>query len=46
VSVASYRIADFATDVVAFMDALEIERATLVGHSYGNFIARSSTNPR
>jgi non-heme chloroperoxidase len=35
-----YRIADFAADVVAFMDALEIERAALVAHSYGSFVAR------
>ena len=35
-----YRIADFAADVVAFMDALGIESAALVSHSYGSFVAR------
>ena len=35
-----YRIEDFAADVVSFMDALEIERASLVGHSFGSFVAR------
>jgi non-heme chloroperoxidase len=35
-----YRIEDLAADVVSFMDALEIDRASLVGHSYGSFVAR------
>jgi pimeloyl-ACP methyl ester carboxylesterase len=35
-----YAIADLATDAVALLDALDIERATLVGHSYGTFVAR------
>jgi pimeloyl-ACP methyl ester carboxylesterase len=35
-----YRIADLAADTVAFMDALDIERVALVGHSYGSFVAR------
>jgi len=35
-----YAISDLAADVVAFLDALEIERATLVGHSFGSFVAR------
>jgi pimeloyl-ACP methyl ester carboxylesterase len=35
-----YAIPDLAGDVVAFLDALEIERVTLVGHSFGSFVAR------
>ena len=31
-----YRTRDFAADVVAFLDALEIERAIIVGHSMGS----------
>jgi len=31
-----YRPADFAADVAAFMDVMEIERAVLVGHSMGS----------
>jgi len=34
-----YTQQDYADDVVAFMDALGIERATIVGHSLGAFIA-------
>jgi non-heme chloroperoxidase len=37
---ASYGIPDFAADVVSFLDAIAIERATLVGHSFGSFVAR------
>jgi non-heme chloroperoxidase len=35
-----YTVADFAEDVVAFLDAMEIPRATLVGHSMGAFVAQ------
>jgi pimeloyl-ACP methyl ester carboxylesterase len=38
-----YAIPDLAADVVAFLDALAIERATLVGHSFGSFVARCAT---
>lgn len=34
-----YRPADFAADVASFMDAMEIERAVLVGHSMGSINA-------
>jgi pimeloyl-ACP methyl ester carboxylesterase len=35
-----YAIDDFASDVAAFLDALSIERAAVVGHSFGSFVAR------
>ena len=35
-----YAISDFADDAVALLDALSIERATVVGHSFGSFVAR------
>jgi len=35
-----YGIASLADDVRAFLDAVGIERATLVGHSFGSFVAR------
>ncbi|MDY7226380.1 alpha/beta fold hydrolase [Hyalangium rubrum] len=35
-----YTQQDFAADVAAFMDAMRISRATLVGHSMGSFIAQ------
>lgn len=38
--VSGYTIPDMAADVTAFLDALAIERATLIGHSYGSFVAR------
>ena len=35
-----YTIDQLATDVVAFMDAIGVSRATLIGHSMGTFVAR------
>ena len=35
-----YRMRDLATDVLAFMDAKGIARATVVGHSMGGFVAQ------
>jgi pimeloyl-ACP methyl ester carboxylesterase len=35
-----YSQSDFAVDVVAFLDAMGVERATLVGHSMGSFVAQ------
>jgi pimeloyl-ACP methyl ester carboxylesterase len=35
-----YTFPDFAADVIAFMDAKGIMRATLVGHSMGSFVAQ------
>ena len=35
-----YAMSDLASDVVAFMDARRIRRATVVGHSMGSFVAR------
>lgn len=35
-----YTIDDFAADVIAFLDAVGVERASLVGHSLGSFTAR------
>lgn len=32
---ASYRTRDFAADIAAFLDALELDSAVLVGHSMG-----------
>jgi non-heme chloroperoxidase len=36
-----YGISDLAADAVGFLDALSIERASVVGHSLGTFVARS-----
>jgi pimeloyl-ACP methyl ester carboxylesterase len=38
-----YTIDGFAADLVGLLDALDIERAVLVGHSYGTFVARCAT---
>ena len=35
-----YRTADFAADVAAFMDALELGPAVIVGHSMGSYVAQ------
>lgn len=35
-----YGVADFAADVLAFLDALDLPRVTLVGHSMGSIIAQ------
>ncbi len=37
-----YAPRDMAADVIAFMDALGIRRATLVGHSMGTFVAQQA----
>ena len=37
---AGYTIEQLAADVVAFMDAVGVARATLIGHSMGTFVAR------
>src|SRR5262245_21172604 len=36
----TYSIPELGSDVIAFLDALGLERATLVGHSFGSFVAR------
>jgi non-heme chloroperoxidase len=35
-----YTVDDYAADAVAFLDAVGIDRATVVGHSFGSFVAR------
>ena len=35
-----YGIDDLASDAVAFLDAVSVQQATVVGHSLGSFIAR------
>jgi len=34
-----YRVADYAGDVIAFLDALGLTQVTLIGHSMGSYIA-------
>jgi non-heme chloroperoxidase len=43
-----YGIDDLAADVVVFLDAVGLQRASLVGHSLGSFIARrvAETQPQ
>jgi len=36
----SYAMHDFAADVIAFLDAMQIEKATIVGHSMGSLIGQ------
>ena len=38
--VGGYAMEQFAGDVVAFMDAMKIKQATIVGHSMGSFVAQ------
>lgn len=35
-----YAVADFAADVIAFMEALSLPQVTLIGHSMGSFVAQ------
>jgi pimeloyl-ACP methyl ester carboxylesterase len=35
-----YAMADFAADAAAFLDAVGVRRATVVGHSMGSFVAQ------
>lgn len=35
-----YTLPDFAGDIIAFMDAKGIKKATIVGHSMGSFVAQ------
>lgn len=38
-----YTIDDYAADAVAFLDAVDVAQATIVGHSFGSFVARRMT---
>jgi non-heme chloroperoxidase len=35
-----YALSNFAYDAIAFMDAMKIERASVIGHSMGSFVAQ------
>jgi pimeloyl-ACP methyl ester carboxylesterase len=35
-----YRLADYASDVAAFLDALDLDQAVIVGHSMGSSVAQ------
>lgn len=35
-----YRLVDFSDDLAAFMDAVHLDRAVVVGHSSGGYVAR------
>jgi pimeloyl-ACP methyl ester carboxylesterase len=35
-----YKFADFAADVIAFMDAKRLQKVVIVGHSMGSFVAQ------
>ena len=37
-----YHMRDLAADVIAFMDAKQIVRATVIGHSMGSFVAQQT----
>src|SRR5262245_4379145 len=37
-----YAISDLGADVFAFLDELGVERAVVVGHSFGSFVARQA----
>jgi non-heme chloroperoxidase len=41
-----YTFDDFAADAIALLDALRIEKATIVGHSFGSFVARRTAISR
>jgi pimeloyl-ACP methyl ester carboxylesterase len=41
--VEGYAMRDFAGDVVAFMDAMKVHSAVVVGHSMGSFVAMQTT---
>ena len=38
--VGGYAMQQFAADVIAFMDAMKLKQATIVGHSMGSFVAQ------